>query len=181
MKICCDVLPRSIYTAATAMAMLLVSCGGRVAPNRAPYRPVVELEAIYGPLVAAANHPTPDQHGTGDRLGLFRERTGTLWGLPLAVAQDGTVLGCAPQALHDAPVTDRLAAEATDIIGATNAPTGWRGGTGRLELLFRDKSGNVQWQAVASGALTAGPACWAQEPPGPRQRLQYYRLAPPAP
>ena len=113
---------------------------------------------------------------TGRRAGSH-----TLWGLPLAVAQDGTVLGCAPQALHDAPVTDRLAAEATDIIGATNAPTGWRGGTGRLELLFRDKSGNVQWQAVASGALTAGPACWAQEPPGPRQRLQYYRLAPPAP
>ena len=31
----------------------------------------------------------------------------------------------------------------------------------------------------ASGALTTGPVCWAEEPPGPRQRLEYYRLAPP--
>ena len=181
MKLCCEVRPRSGLTATLAVTSLLVSCGGPAATTRAPYRPVAELEAIYGPLVAAANHPTPEQHGTGDRLGLFRERTGTLWGLPLAVAQDGTVLGCAPQTLHDAPVTDRLTAEATDIIGATNAPTGWRGGTGRLELLFRNKSGHVRWQAVASGALATGPVCWAQEPPGPQQPLQYYRLAPPAP
>ena len=31
----------------------------------------------------------------------------------------------------------------------------------------------------ASGELTIGPECWAEEPPGPRQRLEYYRLAPP--
>ena len=162
-----------------AVAILAARCGGRPSPPRAPYVPVAQLEAIYGPLVAAANHPTPDQHGTGDRVGLFCDRTGTVWGLPLAVAGNGTVLGCAPPALREAPVTDTLPVRAADIVGATNTPTGWRGGTGRLELLFRDKSSDIQRRAVASGELTTGPECWAEEPPGPRQRLEYYRLAPP--
>jgi hypothetical protein len=165
---------------AAAIAICATGCRGRPAVPSAPYVPVTQLEAIYGPMVAAANHPTPDQHGTGDRVGLFRDSTGTLWGLPLAVADNGSVLGCAPPTLRDAPVTDSLPTSAGNIVGATNAPTGWRGGTGKLELVFRNKSGDVQWRAVSSGVLPSGPACWAQEPPGPSQRLEYYRLAPPA-
>lgn len=163
-----------------AAAFVGAGCGARPSPPRASYVPVKELEGVYGPLITAANHPTPDQHGTGDRLGLFRDRAGTVWGLPLAMAADGTVLGCAPPALSKAPVTDTLPVNAAVIVGATNAPTGWRGGTGQLELVFRNKSGEVHWRAVASGTLTTGAQCWAQEPPGPTQRLEYYRLAPPA-
>ena len=165
---------------AAGAAVVLAGCGGRPEPPRAPYVPVAQLEALYGPLIAAANHPTHDQHGTGDRVGLFRDGAGTVWGLPLAIDGNGTVLGCAPPTLRDSPVTDVLPAGA-DIVGATNAPTGWRGGTGKLEVLFRDKGGELRWRAVASGALTAGPVCWAQEPPGPLQRLEYYRLAPAVP
>lgn len=135
---------------------------------------------LYGPLIAVGNYPTPNQHGTGDRMGLFRDGSGTVWGLPLTIDGSGSVLGCAPPGLRVAPVTDTLPAGA-DIVGATNAPTGWRGGTGELELLFRDIGGEMRWRVIASGALVTEPACWAQEPPGPRQRLGYYRLAPAAP
>jgi hypothetical protein len=167
---------RSETCAWAALAISAASCG-RPAPPRAPYVPVAELEAIYGPLFATANHTTPNQYGTGDRLGLFHDRTGTVWGLPLTMAADGAVLGCAPPGVRDAPVTDTLPVKAEDIIGGTNAPTGWRGGTGELELVFRNKSGQVQWRAARSSALTTGLVCWAQEPPGPSQRRAYYRLA----
>jgi hypothetical protein len=166
---------RSETLAWAALAISAASCG-RPAPPRASYVPVAELEAVYGPLFATANHPTPNQYGTGDRLGLFRDGTGTVWGLPLAMAGDGAVLGCAPPGLRDAPVTDTLPVRSEDLIGGTNAPTGWRGGTGELELVFRNKSGQVEWRAVKSSALATGPVCWAQEPPGPQQRLEYYRL-----
>ena len=158
---------RLLCSVIAAVAITGAGCGERPLPPRAPYVPVKELEGLYGRLITAANHPTPDQHGTGERIGLFREHAGTAWGLPLATSADGTVLGCALPALSK------------DIVGATNAPTGWRGGTGQLELVFRDKSGEVHCRTVASGALTAGAQCWAQEPPGPTQRLEYYRLAPP--
>jgi hypothetical protein len=64
------------------------------------------------------------------------------------------------------------------VIGSTNEPTGWRGGTGDLELVLRDKQGTIRWQAVRGGDLPGGPACWAPEIPGPPQQLHYYRLAP---
>jgi hypothetical protein len=169
---------RSLYCGPAAVALFMASCGAQSSPPSAPYIPVGELEAVYGPLITVANHPTPDQHGTGDRLGIFLDRTGTVWGLPLKAAPDGTVLGCAPETLRAAPVTDTLPAGA-DIVGATNEPTGWRDGTGKLELVFRDKAGRVFWKSVTSGALATGPSCWAQVPPGPRQRLDYYRLSPP--
>jgi hypothetical protein len=82
-------------------------------------------------MITAGNHPTANQMGTGDRLGLFRDRAGTIWGLPLAIMPDGSVVGCAPPAVRDAQVTDSYPAGAT-IIGATNEPTGWRGGTGKF-------------------------------------------------
>jgi len=161
---------------AAGVAVVLVGCGGRPEPPRAPYVPVARLEALFGPLIAVANYPTPSQHGTGDRMGLFRDGAGTVWGLPLAIDGNGSVLGCAPPTLHAAPVTDILPAGG-EIVGATNAPTGWRGGTGELELLFRDQAGEMRWRRVASGALVTEPMCWAQELPSPRQRLGYYRLA----
>ena len=183
MKMCSEIFPllrepRRRCWIAIAVALVGTGCGGRAPRPHAVYVPVKELEAMYGPMITAANHPTPEQHGTGDRLGLFRDRAGTVWGLPLSAGENGAVLGCAPPELRGAPVTDTLPAGLANIVGATNAPTGWRGGTGKLELVFRDTSGELHWRAVASGELTAGPVCMAQELPGPSQYLEYYRLAP---
>lgn len=110
-------------------------------------------------------------------MGLFRDSTGTIWGLPLSIADNGRVLVCAPNTVHDAPVTDYYPADAA-VIGATNAPTGWRGGTGKLELLLREGQGKIEWRAVNGSRIDVGPVCWAQDPPGPKQLLLYYRLAP---
>jgi len=93
------------------------------------------------------------------------------------VESGGVVLGCAPPGLAGAKVTDTYPRGAT-VLGATNEPTGWRGGTGKLELLLRRSDGEVRWRAVAGGHTAEGPVCWAQELPGPAQPLHYYRLAP---
>ena len=161
----------------TAIAALLTACSAPKDRARAPYVPLTEIETMFGPLITAGNHPTGNQSGTGDRLGLFRNAGGTIWGLPLATMADGAVVGCAPAAVRDAPVTDSYPAGST-VIGATNEPTGWRGGTGKLELLLRDAQGTIQWRAVSGSHLDVGPICWAQDPPGPKQVLLYYRLAP---
>jgi hypothetical protein len=170
---------RSRFTFVTiASAMIAFSgCGGRPEPARAPYVPLTEVEVIYGALITAGNHPTPDQHGTGERVGLFQDVSGTVWGLPLTAASDGTVLACAPPLVHEGKVTDTFPAGST-IIGSTSAPTGWREGTGDLELLLRDASGKIRWQTVRGGQLATGPVCWASESPGPQQQLHYYRLTP---
>ena len=147
-------VPNPHWRWVTAIAVILTACSAHKDRPRASYVPLAELEAVYGPLITAGNHPTGDQSGTGDRLGLFRDAGGTIWGLPVAIMADGTVVGC------------------------TNEPTGWRGGTGKLELLLRDAHGNIQWRAVNGSHIDAGPVCWAQDPPGPKQRLLYYRLAP---
>ena len=47
--------------------------------------PLAQIESGFGRLITAGNHPTPDQHGTGDRIGLLLDAGGTIWGLPLAV------------------------------------------------------------------------------------------------
>ncbi|HEY8224096.1 MAG TPA: hypothetical protein VIG25_02385 [Pyrinomonadaceae bacterium] len=122
-----------------------------------------------------SNAPTPQQHGTGDRLGLFRDESGTIWGIPLTIADNGDLLGCAPTMLRELAITDTLPADAVDIIGAANEPSGWRGGTGKLELLFRDARGGLRWHAVAAAEVKTGPVCWSQSPP--EQPLKYYRLA----
>jgi hypothetical protein len=85
--------------------VLATACGPEERPQ-AEYVPIADLERVYGPLLTAGNHPTGDQNGTGDRLGLFRDADGTIWGLPLMIRSDGQVLGCAPAGLHDAEVTD---------------------------------------------------------------------------
>jgi hypothetical protein len=158
-------------------AIVFTDCGGHLEQQRAPYAPLAEVESIYGPLITAGNHPTRDQNGTGERLGLFQDATGTVWGLPLTVAKSGAVLACAPPALHDGKVTDTYSTGST-IIGSTNEPTGWRGGTGALELMLRDAAGIVRWQTVRGASIATGPVCWAPESPGPPQELYYYRLAP---
>lgn len=159
------------------IALFFTACTSHKERPRASYLPLSQIENDFGPLVTAGNHPTADQMGTGDRVGLFRDSAGTIWGLPLTIADNGSVLVCAPSTLRDAPVTDYYPAGAT-VIGATNEPTGWRGGTGKLELLLRNGQGKVEWRAVSGSHIDAGPACWAQEPPGPKQLLLYYRFAP---
>jgi hypothetical protein len=168
---------RSQQWATIAIVCTLASCAAHHDRPRAAYLPLAQLESVFGRLITAGNHPTADQNGTGDRVGLFLDDGGTIWGLPIAVEADGAVLGCAPAGLHDAQVTDTYPKGAT-ILGATNQPTGWRGGTGKLELLFRRSDGGTQWRAVRGGQTTEGPVCWAQELPGPAQPLHYYRLAP---
>jgi hypothetical protein len=166
------------FPSVVAVAMMLGACGHHEPnPPRAAYVALAQLEGVYGRLITAGNHPTPAQNGTGDRIGLFLDASGTVWGLPLATEKGGEVLGCAPSELHRAKVTDKYPVGAT-ILGATNEPTGWRGGTGRLELLLRRSDGEIRWRAVGGGETSEGPVCWAQELPGPPQRLQYYRLAP---
>ncbi|HLX45482.1 MAG TPA: hypothetical protein VKR43_18680 [Bryobacteraceae bacterium] len=166
-----------IIIAIASSAIAFNGCAKPREPERASYVPLAEVEAAFGPLITAGNHPTLDQHGTGERVGLFRDASGELWGLPLTAASNGSVLACAPPLVRQGKVTDTFPAGST-IIGSTNEPTGWRGGTGDLELLLRDARGNIRWQAVRGAELTAGPVCWAPESPGPPQRLHYYRLVP---
>jgi hypothetical protein len=159
------------------LAATFTSCGKHHDPAHAPYLPLAEVEGIYGPLITAGNHPTPDQNGTGERMGLFRDSNGTVWGLPITVAQDGAILACAPPALHDQKVTDTFP-PGSAVIGSTNQPTGWRGGTGKLEIIVRDANGAVRSQAVGGGQVDSGPLCWVPDSPGLPQQLHYYRLSP---
>ena len=165
----------AIVWAAVLVTVLLLSAACRkLEQPKAAYAPIAQIEQSFGRLIATANMPTPDQNGTGDRLGLFRDDTGTIWGLPLMRDEGGNLLGCAPPMLRDAPVTDKIPADALDIVGASNEPSGWRGGTGKLELLFRDAQGGLHWQSIASGQIGTGPVCWSQS--APVQPLPYYRL-----
>jgi len=147
------------------------SCNSK-AP-RAAYVPISQLEQSFGRLITVANAPTPNQHGTGDRLGLFRDGTGTVWGIPLMINDNGDLLGCAPPKLRELSISDTLPAD-VEIVGATNEPNGWREGTGKLELLLRDNKGELHWRPVAAGEVKGGPVCWSQSPP--EQPLPYYRL-----
>lgn len=154
--------------------MTLTSCRHAEQSPRATYVPIAQIEQVFGRLITVSNAPTPDQHGTGDRLGLFQDKNGTVWGIPLTIAENGNTLGCAPPTLHDAPVSDTLPANAGEIVGAVNEPSGWRSGTGKLELLLRDAQGQLRWHPVAAAETKSGPVCWSQSPP--EIRLGYYRL-----
>jgi hypothetical protein len=153
--------------------LLAASCRHPEQP-RSTYVPIAQLEQTYGRLITVSNAPTPDQNGTGDRLGLFRDDSGTVWGIPLTIGDNGSVLGCAPPALREAPVSDTLPVDAVEIVGAANEPTGWRGGTGKLELLLRDAQGGLRWHSIAAVEIKSGPVCLSQSPPV--QPLKYYRL-----
>ncbi len=164
---------------AAMAAASLWACGTRHEPARAPYIPLTDAERSFGKLITAGNHPSQQQSGTGERLGLFQDADGSVWGLPLIVANGGAILACAPPELRDAKATDTFPSGST-IVGATNAPTGWRGGTGDLELLMRNADGLIHWQTVHGAQLANGPACWAADAPGPPQQLSYYRIVPAA-
>src|SRR5690242_12336067 len=98
---------RLLVSTVIAVTMMLLACGHHdTNRQRAAYVPLTQLESVYGRLITAGNHPTPDQNGTGDRVGLFLDASGTIWGLPLAVEKGGEVLGCAPNELRRAGVTD---------------------------------------------------------------------------
>jgi hypothetical protein len=153
--------------------LLSASCS-QPKPPQVAYVPVAQLEQTYGRLITVSNEPTPGQHGTGDRLGLFRDEGGTVWGIPLTIGDDGGVLGCAPPALRDVPASDTLPADAVEIVGAANEPNGWRGGTGDLELLTRDARGVLRWHPVKAVEIKTGPVCMSQSPPV--IPLKYYRL-----
>lgn len=62
--------------------------------------PIAKMEKDYGRLITVANMPTTDQNGTGDRLGLFQDESGTFWGIPLTRDADGKVIGCVPASLR---------------------------------------------------------------------------------
>lgn len=158
------------------VSILLIAVSGcRPERPRVAYGvPVAELEQSYGRLITVSNMPTPDQNGTGDRLGLFRDGGGTIWGIPLTIGENGSVIGCAPPALHEAPISDRLPANTAEVVGAANEPNGWRGGTGKLELLLRDAQGGLRWHAVEAVEIKTDPVCWSQS--SPAQPLKHYRL-----
>lgn len=160
------------------LAMIIVviaSAGCEPERQRADYNvSVAQLEQSFGRLVTVSNMPTPDQNGTGDRMGLFRDESGTFWGIPLTIAENGSVVGCAPPALREAPVSDRLPVNTAEIVGAANEPNGWRGGTGKLELLLRDAQGGLRWHGVEAIEIKTDPVCWSQS--SPVQPLKHYRL-----
>lgn len=162
-----------VWIVLIVVLILGTSCGPEE-PPRAVYVPVEELEATYGRLISVGNSPTPNQNGTGDLMGLFRDDRGTVWGIPLSIRSDGIVLGCAPPRLRDAPVSGVVPADVIEIIGAANQPTGWRGGTGKLGLLLRDAQGRLRWHPIVSVEIMDGPTCWSQSEPV--QMLEHYRL-----
>ena len=65
-----------------ALTIFLVgSCQRSEERPRAPFAPIAQLEQSFGRLITVSNVPTPDQHGTGDRVGLFQDDSGTIWGV----------------------------------------------------------------------------------------------------
>lgn len=136
--------------------------------------PIAQLEKSFGQLITVANMPTTDQHGTGDRLGLFLDEKGTFWGIPLIRDADGKVIGCAPASLREISVSDTLPPDTAEVVGAANEPTNWRGGTGNLELLLRNKQGGLIWYLVKEVETKPEPVCWSQS--DPVQPLPFYRL-----
>lgn len=152
---------------------LAVGCETEVPPDTYTMS-VTEIKKSYGRLVTVANMPAPNQNGTGDRLGLFRDEKGTFWGLPLTKDEKGNVIGCVPAGLKESPVTDTLPADTKEILGATNEPTNWRGGTGNLELMLRKNNGDLIWHSVKEAKSQLEPVCWSQS--SPKQALPYYRI-----
>jgi len=158
-----------IVTAIAAAAMLCSACRSSREDGESAYLPLSEVQTEFGTLIATGNQPTRDQGGTGDRIGLFRDSDGFVWGLPISVSGNGTVTACAPTTLRGRNVTDDLPAGAT-IVGSTNAPTGWRGGTGELELVFRDAEGSIRSSKLHGATLDDKADCGSRP-------LHYYRLA----
>lgn len=165
---------RIVMLSVVLITMPVLACCREAKRPRVSYVSLLQLEQNYGRLITVSNSPTPDQHGTGDRLGLFLDKNGTVWGLPLNITDNGETVGCAPPGLREAKVTDTLPSDMVEVIGAANEPSGWRAGTGKLELLIRDAQGMLRWLPVGGAEIESGPICWSQSPP--EQPLKYYRL-----
>jgi hypothetical protein len=133
-----------------------------------------ELEKRFGHIIEVANIPTPDQHGTGDKMGLFRDKDDTVWGVPVSVGENQSLVGCAPPELEKVQVSDTLPSDTVEIVGATNEPTDWRGGTGELKLLLRTSQNKLRWHTVKSISLETDSVCWSKSEP--IQALEFYRL-----
>ena len=162
-----------IILGATTLMVALSGC--QVERSRLTYGvPIEELEQSYGRLITVSNMPTPDQNGTGDRLGLFRDQNGTIWGIPLTIGENGSVIGCVPPTLREIPVSDTLPEDTVEIVGAANEPNGWRGGTGKLELMLRSSQGRLRWHRLEGVEVKTDPVCLSQSPPV--QPLKHYRL-----
>jgi hypothetical protein len=157
------------------LMLSLSACARHQEAPRAAYAPLTGVEQTFGHLIAVGNHPTPVQYGTGERVGLFQDAEGTVWGLPMTIAEDGAILVCAPLEIRSEEITDTFPAAVT-IIGSTNQPTGFREGNGVLELFLRDARGNVFSRTVHGALPKNAPQCWAPNLPGPKQQLDYYRL-----
>lgn len=176
----CNLINRVIKTCfVMAITVILIASLGceRQKPKKreTTYKvPVSQLEKDYGRLITVANMPTTDQNGTGDRLGLFQDENDTFWGIPLTRDADGKVIGCVAASLREVPVSDTLPADTAEILGAANEPTGWRGGTGNLELLLRNKQDGLIWYSVKETETKLEPVCWSQS--DPVQPLPFYRL-----
>jgi hypothetical protein len=133
-----------------------------------------DLEKRFGQIIEVANIPTPDQHGTGDKMGLFHDNDNTFWGVPVSVGENQNLVGCAPPELEKAPVSDTLPSDTVEIVGATNEPTAWRGGTGELKLLLRTSQYKLRWHTVKALELETDSVCWSKSEPV--QVLKFYRL-----
>jgi hypothetical protein len=159
----------SFAVAVVIAAAACSSCARRHDGERALYQPIAAVESTYGPLIAAGNHPTADPHGTGERVGLFRDASGSIWGLPLSFDRNDAVLACAPPALRAAKVTDGFDA-GSSVIASTNQPTGWRGGSGEIELLLRDPVAGVMEFESAALRVDGAICRLAAAPDGPDTR-----------
>jgi hypothetical protein len=76
--------------------LLFVYCNSPKQPHAA-YVPISQLEPSYGQLITVSNAPTQDQHGTGDRLGLFRDSGGTVGEYRLRLLTMATCLDVRPR------------------------------------------------------------------------------------
>ena len=90
------------YWIALAFAVAVAACTRYREAPRALFVAITVLESQYGHISIAGNHPTENQRGTGDRIGLFRDRDGTIWGLPLMIASNGGAFVCVPPGLQHA-------------------------------------------------------------------------------
>jgi len=133
-----------------------------------------ELEERFGQIIEVANIPTPAQHGTGDKMGLFQDKEDTFWGVPVSVGPGQSLVGCAPPDLEKISVSDTLPSDTVEIVGATNEPTSWRAGTGALKLLVRTSQNRLRWQTVKSVTLETDSPCWSTA--DPVRALGFYRL-----
>ncbi|MDH3492047.1 MAG: hypothetical protein OEM82_00735 [Acidobacteriota bacterium] len=133
-----------------------------------------ELEKRFGKIITVANLPTPDQYGTGDKIGLFRDKDDTFWGIPVSVGENQSLVGCAPPNLDSIQVSDTLPSDTVKIVGAANEPTDWRGGTGSLKLLLLTSQNKLRWRTVKAVSLETNSVCWSKS--DPVHPLEFYRL-----